>query len=57
MERVYISAQKEIAADALGVYFIRGDNVAVIAEIDTKLEEAIDYSKLRAVPIKSMMIH
>ena len=32
VERVYISANKEVAADPLGVYFIRGDNVAVIPE-------------------------
>ena len=57
VERVYISASKEVAADPLGVYFIRGDNVAVIAEIDTKLEEAIDYSKFKAAPIKPMQIH
>ena len=57
MERVYISAAKEVAEDPLGVYFIRGDNVAVIGEIDTKLEEAIDYAKIKAAPIKPMMIH
>ncbi len=56
-ERVYLGAGKEVAADPLGMYFIRGDNVAVIGEIDPKLEEKIDYNKIRADPIKPMQIH
>ena len=43
-ERVYMGPSKEVAADELGMYFIRGDNVAVIGEIDPKLEEKIDYN-------------
>lgn len=49
---MYISANKEVAADALGVYFIRGDNVAIIGEIDTRIEESLDYSLIKAAPIK-----
>ena len=55
-ERVYLSG-KEVQVEPLGVYFIRGDNVAIIAEIETALEEAIDYSKIKAAPIKPMMTH
>jgi U6 snRNA-associated Sm-like protein LSm8 len=57
VERMYPSASKEMAEVALGVYFIRGDNVAVIGEIDTQLDESIDYSKIKAAPIKKMLIH
>ena len=56
IERVYI-ASKEVFIEAQGVYFIRGDNVAVIAEIDATIEAGIDYSKIKAPPIKPMMIH
>lgn len=55
MERIY--SQSGITPYELGVYFIRGDNVAVIGEIDTKLEENIDYTNVRAPPIKPMQIH
>ena len=57
VERVYISATKEMQSDEMGVYFLRGDNVAVIGEIDVKLEDSIDYAKIKAAPIKSMLIH
>lgn len=55
-ERVYIP-NKEVIVDALGIYFIRGDNVAIIAEIDANLEAGIDYSKIKAPPIKPMILH
>lgn len=54
---MFIAPGKEVQADPIGVYFIRGDNVAVIGEIDIKLEEAIDYSTLKAGPIKPIVTH
>ncbi len=54
-ERVYTG--KEVVVDSLGMYFIRGDNVAVIGEIDIKAEEVLDYNKIKAAPIKPMLIH
>ena len=56
MERVYI-ANKEVIAEPQGVYFMRGDNVAVISEIDAALEQNIDYGKIKAPPIKPMLLH
>lgn len=41
----------------MGVFFIRGDNVCLIAEIDENLENGIDYSKIKAQPIKSVLLH
>lgn len=49
------TASKEVSADQLGIYFIRGDNVSIIAEVDMQLEENIDYSKIKAAPIKPML--
>lgn len=57
IERAWVSAQIPVKADEMGVYFIRGDNVAVIGEIDTKTEEGIDYSNVKGAPIKPMHIH
>lgn len=42
-ERIYIE-NKEVQSEDMGVYFIRGDNICVIGEIDATLEKDIDYS-------------
>jgi len=41
----------------MGVYFIRGDNIASVGEIDAALEEAIDYNAIKAGPMKPMQLH
>lgn len=41
----------------IGLYFIRGDNIAIIGEIDEALEASIDYSKIKAPPLKPMLLH
>lgn len=35
---------RPVNAEDMGVFFIRGDNICVIAEIDENLERGIDYS-------------
>jgi len=42
-ERIY-SKSKPVESEHLGTYFIRGDNIAIVAEIDEALEANIDYS-------------
>jgi U6 snRNA-associated Sm-like protein LSm8 len=42
-ERIYVE-NKEVEVEEMGVYFIRGDNICVIGEIDAALEANIDYS-------------
>eukprot|EP00347_Sterkiella_histriomuscorum_P015950 403355067 len=56
IERIYIE-NHDVQAEEMGVFFIRGDNVCLIAEIDENLERGIDYSKIRAQPIKSVLLH
>lgn len=56
IERVYAES-KEVLAEEMGVFFIRGDNVCLIAEIEENLERNIDYGKIRAQPIKSVQLH
>jgi U6 snRNA-associated Sm-like protein LSm8 len=37
----------------LGFYIIRGDNVALIGEIDEELDRNIDFSRIRADPLQA----
>jgi U6 snRNA-associated Sm-like protein LSm8 len=52
-ERVY-SENTPMQTEEMGLYFIRGDNIAVIGEIDEALEANMDYSNVKATPLKSM---
>lgn len=37
----------------LGLYIVRGDNVCVVGLVDEKIENDIDWSKVRGAPIGS----
>ena len=52
VERMW-SETKPVEAEDLGVYFIRGDNICVIGEIDAALEQGLDYTNMKAPPIKT----
>ena len=39
----------------LGLYVLRGDNVAVVGEIDEELDAASNPSSIRAAPIKPVV--
>ncbi|CAD5115333.1 DgyrCDS4315 [Dimorphilus gyrociliatus] len=49
-ERVF-SATSGVEQVALGLYIVRGDNVAVIGEIDEEHDKSIDLSKICADPL------
>ncbi|BES98704.1 Hypothetical protein NTJ_11519 [Nesidiocoris tenuis] len=49
-ERVY-SATQGVEQVVLGLHIIRGDNVAVVGEMDEALDSRLDLSSLRAEPI------
>ncbi|XP_064633165.1 U6 snRNA-associated Sm-like protein LSm8 [Lineus longissimus] len=49
-ERVYSSTQG-VEQVLLGLYIIRGDNVAVVGEIDDDADSQLDLSKIRAEPL------
>jgi len=52
-ERVFsIDAPVELVP--LGLYIIRGDNVAIISEVDEAKDAEIDLSTIRADPIKPL---
>lgn len=39
----------------LGLFIVRGDNVAIIGEMDVEKEEKIDFSLVRAQPLNSVV--
>jgi U6 snRNA-associated Sm-like protein LSm8 len=49
-ERVF-SATDGVEQVLLGLYIVRGDNVALIGEIDEDLDKNIDFSRIRADPL------
>lgn len=50
-ERVY-STKSGVEQLGLGLYIIRGDNIAVVGEIDEELDASLDLSQIRAAPLK-----
>ncbi|KAG5191734.1 hypothetical protein JKP88DRAFT_230861 [Tribonema minus] len=52
-ERVY-STTAAVEVVPLGLYIVRGDNIAVIGELDEAADTERDLSSLRAVPIKPL---
>lgn len=53
-ERVY-STDQGVEQVVLGLYIIRGDNVAVVGEVDDDMEDSLDLSKIRAEPLKPVV--
>ncbi len=39
----------------LGLYIIRGDNVAILGEMDEEKDSSIDLSKVKGHPIKAVV--
>mmetsp|Transcript_16671 Transcript_16671/g.22982 ORF Transcript_16671/g.22982 Transcript_16671/m.22982 type:complete len:100 (-) Transcript_16671:298-597(-) len=50
-ERVY-STKVGVEMLALGLYVIRGDNVAVVGELEDESDSQIDFNAIRAPPLK-----
>ncbi|EJT46997.1 u6 snRNA-associated sm-like protein lsm8 [Trichosporon asahii var. asahii CBS 2479] len=50
VEREY-SADKGVEMISLGLYMIKGDNVALIAEVDEDKDGSLDYSEIMADPL------
>ncbi|KAI6175514.1 U6 snRNA-associated Sm-like protein LSm8 [Aphelenchoides bicaudatus] len=52
-ERVY-RANTGVSQIPLGLYVVRGDNVAVIGELDEDLDRRLDLSKIQAAPLEPL---
>lgn len=53
-ERVY-STSTGIEQVILGLYIVRGDNVAIIGEIDDDLDRDLDMPNVRAEPLNAVV--
>lgn len=49
-ERVF-SVKQGVERLALGLYVIRGDNIAVVGEVDEDRDETTDWQRIRAAPL------
>lgn len=52
-ERVY-SSSEGVEQVILGLYIVRGDNVAVIGEVDDEVDRSLDFGGIRAEPLSSI---
>mmetsp|Transcript_26811 Transcript_26811/g.43782 ORF Transcript_26811/g.43782 Transcript_26811/m.43782 type:complete len:86 (-) Transcript_26811:898-1155(-) len=53
-ERVY-STTAGVEQAVLGLYIVRGDNIAMIGLLDEALDTSLDMSSVRAEPIKPVV--
>lgn len=53
-ERVY-SSSSGVEQVQLGLYIIRGDNIAVIGEVDEELDSEINLNDIRAEPLNPVV--
>ncbi|XP_055489149.1 U6 snRNA-associated Sm-like protein LSm8 [Leucoraja erinacea] len=49
------SSQQGVEQVELGLYIVRGDNVAVIGEIDEETDSALDLGNIGAEPLNSVV--
>ncbi|KAK6175958.1 hypothetical protein SNE40_014330 [Patella caerulea] len=53
-ERVY-SAGQGVEQVILGLYIIRGDNIAVIGELDDDTDHGLDFQNIKADPLNAVV--
>jgi hypothetical protein len=53
--QLLLSAQDGVELVPLGLYVVRGDNVALVGLVDVTADKAIDFSTLRAAPLKPVV--
>ena len=54
IERIF-SEKNKVIEQKMGLFMLRGDNVAIISEIDQDLEKKIDYSKIKGNKLKEFI--
>ena len=55
-EKIY-SESIGVKFEKTGLYMIRGDNVAIINEVDESVEKNINYEKIRGKPLSEFIMH
>ncbi|EFN82769.1 U6 snRNA-associated Sm-like protein LSm8 [Harpegnathos saltator] len=53
-ERVYSTTQG-VEQVVLGLHIIRGDNIAIVGELDDEMDARLDLSAIRAEPLSSIV--
>ncbi|OQV13650.1 putative U6 snRNA-associated Sm-like protein LSm8 [Hypsibius exemplaris] len=53
-ERVYSSFQG-VQTVPLGVYMVRGDNIAVVCEVNEELDSGLDLDSIKAEPLRPIV--
>eukprot|EP01017_Pseudomicrothorax_dubius_P021880 TRINITY_DN2353_c0_g1_i1.p1 TRINITY_DN2353_c0_g1~~TRINITY_DN2353_c0_g1_i1.p1 ORF type:complete len:106 (-),score=22.20 TRINITY_DN2353_c0_g1_i1:115-432(-) len=54
IERVY-SKEAGVETAKLGLYLIRGENIAILGEIDEDTEANLDFPEIKAAPLKPIV--
>ncbi|XP_021802372.1 sm-like protein LSM8 isoform X5 [Prunus avium] len=49
------STKEGVQQLVLGLYIIRGDNISIVGELDADLDSTIDWSNMRAYPLKPVI--
>lgn len=55
-EKVY-SMEEGVKFNKIGLYMIRGDNIAIVSEVDENLEKSIDYREVKAEKLNEVKTH
>ena len=53
-ERVF-STEAGVEQVVLGLYIVRGDNIAVVGEVDEEADAKLDLSTMKAEPLKAVV--
>jgi U6 snRNA-associated Sm-like protein LSm8 len=53
-ERVF-SAEAGVEQVTLGLYIVRGDNIAIVGELDEEMDGSTDWTQIRADPLKHIV--
>ncbi|CCG83080.1 U6 snRNP-associated protein Lsm8 [Taphrina deformans PYCC 5710] len=54
-ERIFVKGENVIS-EAIGLYLLRGENIAIIGEIDQDIEDKINWENVTGEPIKETKV-
>lgn len=56
VEKIF-SEETGVKFEKMGLYMLRGDNIAIIGEIDPEIEKNIYYDKIKGAKLKQFIQH
>lgn len=54
-ERIFVQGEK-VEIEALGLYLLRGENIAIVGEVDKEIEDKITWSNVTGDPLKETKV-